>query len=477
MIPHPRVLTEQLSPDGCRAVHDAALRILESTGFAVNSPEALRILVDAGARTDAEAGRAWFPPGLTERLIAGAPRTWRLHARNPERSVEAGAAGLLVCPGYGSPSVADARGRRRPASLRDFMAFAAMAGRAGRIDVTGGLLVEPMDVPAPLRALETTRALLVESDKPFLGSVAGAEGARDSLALARIVHPDMDGKPVMMGLVNINSPLRLDARMAEALIEYARAAQPVLLTPGILMGVTAPVTAAGSAAQALAELMACTALVQAVRPGAPVMIGTGGFGADLRTGGPGFGRPENALGTLLGAQLARRFPLPFRCSGAVTGSRLPDCRSGYERMMTALAAWTAGAHLCLQGAGTLDSINSMSYEQFVIDLEIWGYIGRLAEQPRVDADGLALEEIAALPADYLGSGHTVDHMRREMLAPLLATPLPYDEWARAGSPGVIDLALPRVEELGQDQTVLPLPAETRKELDARVNARRKALGG
>jgi trimethylamine--corrinoid protein Co-methyltransferase len=324
-----------------------------------------------------------------------------------------------------------------------------------------------------MRPLETTRALLERSDKPFLGSVAGADGARDSIALAQLVHPELKNRPVMMGLININSPLRLDSRMAGALVEYVRAGQAVLLTPGILMGVTAPVTVAGAMVQALAELLACVTLVQVLRPGAPVMIGTGGFGSDLRTGGPGFGRPENALGTILGAQLARRVGAPFRCSGAVTGSRLPDCRSGYERMMTALSAWSGGAHLCLQGAGTLDSINSMSYSQFAIDVEVWGSIKRLAARPSVDREALAVELISSLPGDYLGSAHTLEHLRQEMYAPSLAPPASYDEWISGGAPSVVDMAAPRARELERRGTVSPLPREILKEMDDIINARRR----
>jgi trimethylamine--corrinoid protein Co-methyltransferase len=344
-------------------------------------------------------------------------------------------------------------------------------------------------VPAALRPLEITRSLVERSDKPFLGSVAGAAGARESLDLARIVFGgssgtggqgspsgDFGGRAVMLGLVNINSPLRLDERMAEALLEYARAGQAVLLTPGILMGVTAPVTAVGALAQAVAELLACTALVQAVRPGSPVVIGTGGFGSDLRTGGPGFGRPENALGTVLGAELARRIGLPFRCSGMVTGSRVPDCRSGYERMMTAMAGWTAGAHVCLQGAGTLDSINSMSYEQFAIDAELWAYLKRLAARPAVDAGTLAVDVIASLPVDYLGADHTMQHLAAEMATVSLATPKPYDEWLAEGAPDVVSLAGKCLEKLETAAGVQPLDDRIRRELDRHVRERRRALG-
>jgi trimethylamine--corrinoid protein Co-methyltransferase len=482
VIPHPRVLLEQLDPAQVEDIHRASLRILDETGLAIVQPDAVRTLADAGARVDG--GRVRLSPDLVERLVGRAPRRFTLLGRTPARSVEVGSGSLLVSPGYGSPFVADAAGRRREATLADFERFAALAGASDAIDITGGVLVEPLDVPPALRPLEMTRSLLERSDKPFLGSVAGTAGARESLDLARVVYgtgsADFDGRAVMMGLVNVNSPLRLDDRMAEALLEYARAGQAVLLTPGILMGVTAPVSAAGALAQAVAELLGCAALVQAVRPGSPVIIGTGGFGADLRTGGPGFGRPENALGTVLGAQLARRIGLPFRCSGMVTGSRVPDNRSGYERMMTAMAGWAAGVHVCLQGAGTLDSINSMSYEQFAIDVEIWAYLQRLAARPSTDVGALAVDVVASLPVDYLGVEHTMEHLTAEMASVSLASPKSYDEWLADGAPDVVALAGKRVAAMERTGIgaagVQPLDERARRDLDRHVRERRRALG-
>ena len=54
---------------------------------------------------------------------------------------------------------------------------------------------------------------------------------------------------------------------------YAEANQATLLTPFILAGAMAPVTAAGVAAQTLAEALAGMTFVQLTRPGAPVVLG------------------------------------------------------------------------------------------------------------------------------------------------------------------------------------------------------------
>ena len=440
MIEHPLHYAEQLDPSICEAVYASSVRLLDEIGIVLQSEEILAEARDAGAHVDLDTYRIRLNHDLVEKALESAPGDWRVYARNPSFTVHAGTNQLLVAPGYGSSTIADIHGKKRDASYEDFVAFAKIAGKSDVIDITGGLLVEALDVPAPLRPLQNTSALIRCSEKPFFGSVAGATGARDSIEMARIVFPEIQTQPVMIGLININSPMRLDRTMAGAMTEYIDFGQPVLLTPGIMMGITAPVTAIGALIQGMAELIGVTAAIQLYKPGAPVMIGLGGFGADLRCAGPGFGRPENALATVYGAQIARRIGLPFRCSGGVTGSRLPDCRSGYERMMTANAAWSAGAHLCLQGAGTLDSIHSMSYEQFFLDLELWRYIKRLSRKTEPAAIQSSMDLLLSQPQDFLACDHTIRHMREELFEPSFVPTAPFETWVDSGSPDAAALA-------------------------------------
>jgi trimethylamine--corrinoid protein Co-methyltransferase len=337
------------------------------------------------------------------------------------------------------------------------------------------LLVEPNDITCNLRPLEITQALATFSDKPFMGSVAGAEGAKESIEIAKIVFGDISKKPVIIGLININSPLRLDSCMADAFIEYALAGQPILLTPGILMGLTAPVTIAGALVQAFAELIGCTVLTQIINKSTPVIIGLGGFGSDLRFGGTGFGRPEQALATFAGSQIARRLKIPFRCTAAVTSSRRPDCRSGYERMMTAMSAFTGGTHFCLQAAGILDSINTMNYEQFIIDIEIWSYIKRISKSIEVNNETLAMDVIGNTNSDYIYHEHTIKHMREQLHNPSLIVPESYESWLASDNKDVVSIASERVMELLDQYTACPFDRDIEKELEKYVNCRKNIL--
>ena len=69
----------------------------------------------------------------------------------------------------------------------------------------------------------------------------------------------------------------------------------------------APITLAGALAQQTAECLAALALLQVIRPGAPVAYGSFTSNVDMKTGAPAFGTPEYVRATQISGQLARRY--------------------------------------------------------------------------------------------------------------------------------------------------------------------------
>src|SRR5262249_36962609 len=133
------------------------------------------------------------------------------------------------------------------------------------------------------------------------GAASGASLSGDRSAPAASGGDPRDAirdRPVLIGIINSNSPMRYDTPMAEGLIEYAEAGQVNVITPFIMAGATSPVTLAAAVAQQNAEALAAVVLTQIVRPGAPVLYGSFLTGMEMRTGAPAFGRPEAALGIL-----------------------------------------------------------------------------------------------------------------------------------------------------------------------------------
>ena len=191
-------------------------------------------------------------------------------------------------------------------------------------------------MPVNKRHLDMVYAHMRYSDKPFMGSVTAPERARDTVEMCRLLFGAdyLEDHTVCLSLINANSPLVWDSVMLGAARAYAEANQATLLTPFILAGAMAPVTAAGVAAQTLAEALGGMAFVQLVRPGAPVVLGSFASSMSMQSGAPTFGTPEPALVLYTMASLARRLGVPFRSGGSLCASKIADAQAAYESAAT-----------------------------------------------------------------------------------------------------------------------------------------------
>jgi trimethylamine--corrinoid protein Co-methyltransferase len=149
----------------------------------------------------------------------------------------------------------------------------------------------------------------------------------------------------------------------------------------------------------------------------------------------------------------------------VTGSFSVDVRSGYESMLTAWAAWAGGVDFVLQAAGTLDCINAMSFDKFIVDLEVWSYIQRVANRPGFEPDELALDLIAQNEGSYLSEPHTAEHMRQNLYTPMLAPAGAYDTWLESGSKSAGQIAASLPDRILKRPGPLPLDPGVEQELD------------
>src|SRR5438270_7101137 len=246
---------EVLNEEGLAIIEHNADTILEEVGIDFRGdPEAREMLGNAGADVDGD--RVRFPRGMCRQIIrASAPRIFTQHARNPERSVQIGDPYTVLAPNYGSPFVRDLDNGRRYGTIEDFRNFVKLAYMSPHLHHSGGTVCEPVDVPVNKRHLDMVYSHIRYSDKPFMGSVTAPERARDTVEMARLTFGAefVDQNAVVLSLINANSPLVWDATMLGAARAYAEANQATLLTPFILAGAMAPVTAAAVCAQTLAE--------------------------------------------------------------------------------------------------------------------------------------------------------------------------------------------------------------------------------
>jgi trimethylamine---corrinoid protein Co-methyltransferase len=439
---HEPFLTRTLAPyevlgqEGLELIEHNADTILEEVGVEFREyPEALRLLADAGAEVDGE--RVRFPRGMCRKIVSdNAPSVFTQHARNPARSVQIGGDATVFAPNYGSPFVTDLDRGRRYAALEDFQNLVKLAYLAPTLHHSGGTVCEPVDVPVNKRHLDMVYSHLRYSDKPFMGSVTAGERAADSVEMARIgFGGDLAGRTAVISLINASSPLVWDATMLAAAQVYAENDQACIMTPFILAGAMAPVTAAGVAAQTLAEALAGMTFVQLVKPGAPVVLGSFASSMSMQTGAPTFGMPEPALVLYAVAALARRLGVPFRSGGSLTASKTPDAQAAYESANTLVPTVMAGVNFVLHAAGWLEGGLALSFEKFVMDADQLGAMEVFAKGVDMSENGQALDAIRETgPGQhFLGSAHTLANFESAFYRSEVADNTSFEQWEEDGS--------------------------------------------
>jgi len=328
-------------------------------------------------------------------------------------------------------------GGRRYGTIEDFRNFVKLAYASPWLHHSGGTICEPVDLPVNKRHLDMVYSHIRYSDKAFMGSVTAAERAEDSIEMCRILfgREFVDGNCVVMGNINVNSPLVYDVTMTAALRAYAAANQCAVVVPFVLGGAMGPVTTAGALAQAHAETMVGVALTQLVRPGAPVIYGNFLSSMSLKSGAPTFGMPEPALASLAVGQLARRLKVPLRCGGALTASKVPDYQAAQESADSLMPALLCGANFILHGAGWMEGALVMDYEKFMLDADHLGMM-------HVFMNGMALDDNAfAMDAfrehgpghHFFDCAHTLANYETAFHEPGLSDNSSFEQWGERGA--------------------------------------------
>ncbi len=467
---------EFLGEEGLVKLEDQADWLIQEVGIEFrDDPQALEIWKQAGA--DIKGTRVRLDQGMARSLCKTAPSEFTQVARNPDRNVRIGGSSQVFAPVYGPPFVRDLEGGRRYGSLADFENLVKIVSQLPSLHHSGGVIVEPCDLPVSTRHLDMVYAHMKYSDKPHLGAITEMSRAQDSVDMAKILHGEdfLEQHCAIMGNVNTNSPLMVDRVVTEAARVYCGANQGLVVVPFILGGAMGPVTTAASIAQAFAEAMMVGAFTQLVRPGAPFILGNFLSSMSLKTGAPTFGMPEPVMSNLVIGQLARRLGVPLRCGGSLTASKLPDAQSAFESADSMLSTVLGGANFILQGAGGLGSGLGRGYEKLVVAADRLGACQVMLSGMPLDDNALARDAYSEVgPAGhFLGCAHTMSNYQTAYYDAVLSDSNNVERWEEEGAKDTARRAYERWNQLLKDYEVPPLDQAKDEELQAYV-AKRKA---
>ena len=456
------------STNDIEQIHEATLTVMEKTGLIFSYAPAIELFAKAGCKIDGQ--RVFFPRKIVEEQIKKAPSKFTLHARNPENNVVIGGDNIAFMPCYGAPFVNDMDNGRREGTLEDYNNFAKLAYLSPSIDITGGMMTEPNDIPVADRNAERLYSSMILSDKPFMGAGTGAKDAKQTIEMASVVfgsREEMAKKPPFVSILCSLTPLAFDDKMCGGIMEYAKAGMPQLISSLAIAGATAPVTMEGTLVVQNAEILAGITLTQLVREGAPVIFAGSSSTTAMRYGTLSIGAPEMAVNTAATAQMGRFYNLPVRGGGALTDSKTVDSQAAYESMMSMMMATMSGINFVLHSAGILEGYMTASYEKFIIDSEICGMCKRIKRGEEVTAEKLAVDVINGVGSggEYLTNMHTFKNFKTELYAPIMEERDNFDSWSRQGSISMEQRANTKFKEMLESYKEPIMDASVRKDID------------
>ncbi|MEZ5774939.1 MAG: trimethylamine methyltransferase family protein [Hyphomicrobiaceae bacterium] len=428
---------EIISADEVEAIHEMGLTILEEVGMKVLSGPARAAYRAAGFSVDEAEQRVRFDRAGAMGLVAHAPSSFLLTARNPSKSIRMGDGHAVFCSVGGPAFSMDLEHGRRDGSFAAMQDFMKVVQSLDILHQEGGGGFEPLDLPPETRHLDIYLSCMRLLDKCWVPWTLGRAQTLDAIEMGAIVLgkslEEMVETPMFSGIINTNSPLQLDVPMAEGLMTLAEYGQVNVVTPFTLAGAMAPVTLAGALAQQHAEAIAGIALAQIVRKGVPVVYGGFTSNVDMKTGSPAFGTPEYTQAAQVSGQLARRLGLPYRSSN-VTSANTTDAQAAYESQMALWGAMLGQANMIKHAAGWVGGGLTGSFEKLIIDAEMLQMMAAWLEPFAVDDGTLALDAIKEVgPAGhYFGTKHTIARYETAFYQPLLSNWDNYDNWRERG---------------------------------------------
>ncbi|MGD8315177.1 MAG: trimethylamine methyltransferase family protein, partial [Syntrophobacterales bacterium] len=429
--------------------------ILARVGIRVLDQDHLDRLKAAGAIVDQSEQKVRFESAWLDEFLAQAPSQFVLYSRDGKNDVHLGEGMVHFANGGRVFRILDmGTGGYRLTMLRDVAHTATLVNQLKNISLYI-IACQAHDLEPQYYHLNDFYQALNFTSKHVMGGCDDVAGVQQMLALAQLIaggEEELREKPFVSVISNPISPLTIDANTLEILTICGTSGIPVTCAPAPISGATAPATLAGTLCQMHAEALAGVAITQVCAPGAKVLYGAVPSTMDMRHMEYTMGSVEMAIMNAAAVQLAKLYDFPIYGSGGVTEAKRPDIQSGCEKTFSNLMVAMNGADLVHLAAGMLDSGNSISYEQYVIDNEIIGMINRILSGIRVNEGTLGFDVIEKVGpgGNYVMEDHTIEHMKEEFFYPDLSVRCNFDIWEERGRPSMLSRANDLVDEILDD---------------------------
>ena len=456
-----------LSRSQCEMIHHGALEVLRRTGVRVYHEGALALLRQSGAAV-VEDTLVRFRPELVEWALKQVPSRIALCRRGTSQ-VLVPLQERIVSFGSGSDCLTylDPRtGERRPFEARDLVDCYHVVDAMPEMQ-----FCMSMGIPSEFGANPFRRQfslMLEHTSKPIVFVCHDRSDCEAIVAMASAAAGGIDRlrlNPSLLLYTESSSPLRQSETAIDKLLYMAEQALPVLHSPAPVQGATAPVTLAGAAVMANAEVLSGLVIHQLKRAGAPFVYGFGMHHLDMRAATSVYTCPEFMLARVVEAEMGRYYGMPTWGYAGDVNSCVLDEQAAAEATFSIMGSLLTGCNLT-HDVGYMEGGRTTSPELVVLCDEIISMLRRFMAGLSLDGESMALDVIDQVGPDgnYLTEQHTLDHFR-QLWRPALFSRMNGAGWAEAGSRPLGTVLREKTVAIMESHRPIPLPDKVYAEVE------------
>jgi trimethylamine--corrinoid protein Co-methyltransferase len=431
-ISNPQLNLNILKTEDIKTIHNKTIEIIEKVGIRFPSTRALDIWEDNGAIVDRESQVIKASGALIESALKHAPPRYTLAARNSSQDLLLDGDHVYVgTDGCGVEVIDLIGGKRRRSKLEDVANIALVADYLEEI-AFHWVPVSAQDYPPESRGLHELLAIWENSTKHVqTESVYSIAEARASVEMASVIaggSQELRSRPPLSIMQCTTSPLGHDRGSLDAALTVAEAGIPVGFMTMASCLTTGPATLAGTLAVGNAEVISALALIQLAYPGTPVFYAAAQTASDPRTGVYTGGGPEDFLFGAATNILADYYDVPLSMGAFATGAKEPNWQAGVDNSLSAFMASVVMSDMLL-GVGLLHGSRIWSFEQMLMDCEIFDLVWKMMQGITVNDETLAMEAIESVGpgGNFLTQKHSLNHMH-ELWLPKYMDRRSYSVW-------------------------------------------------
>lgn len=319
-------------------------------------------------------------------------------------------------------------------------------------------------------------AQFLNTSKPIVNVCCDQWGQEDCIKMAQIMaggEEELRKHPIMTVYIEPISPGIIAEESCVKIIQGAEKGLPIIFTPCIMSGGTAPATMAGVMAQGIAESLSGLVLSQCAGEGSGFIIGGVYTVLDMGSTIFSYGAPELDLMLAALTDVGHYLKLPVFGTGGCTDSSIIDEQAGIEAALSLAMTSFSGPNLH-HDIGYSEYGTTSNLDLVVIDNDIVGMARRITSGIPVTERTLAMEMIeTVVPRGHFENNWDLDIDNDEDYVPKnlhenftsdIISRASYELWKGNGQKTLTERANEKVRDIIENYEPAPLSNDIKTKL-------------